>query len=767
MGTKLRTRCAALTAALFLGGTLCVASPALAEPLGDARGDTARTSLGDSLDASGDSTPGADSESDAATGLRTVTDPADDPATDAGPDPDTDADTGTGTPAPGAPASPAAAARVADGVIEVTSGDNDGPGTLREAIETANATPDTETTITFSAAVPVVNLTASLSTYAPLTIRGNGQDSTEVRFTQSDTSPPVLLQVNEVALHIDSLTLTGVGEGLVGLQMFSWSPYEGSHTLSKVRMQGFGRAGIDSMFVEGTDLTVTESTFADNGVGIYLLSYSDAAVTVTDSLFEHNTVTGIEIDSYTPGTSAGLTIERTDFIGNGEMEDDFFYGAAGGMTISGRLWEAAPGASPVRIIDSTFRDNMGRAGGALAYAPWWSDEELSDTPRILVSGSTFVGNIGGEVTEGFDAGASAIVIEPLPMSRARVADAETEFGFSMRLENSTFDGSAAAAAGKSSALLADAFGGHRFELDHVTAVSSTLDMLGFGPGDAVSINRSVIDSAGADPVTPPTDPRDEPHSFTVSDSVFTQTSASVDLEAGSSQVLPLASLQLGALADNGGRTLTQLPADSSPLVDAVTAPGSLTVDQRGLARPVGAAADIGAVELQRAPDLLSMVSVLENVTVANGDTAVFRVERSASGAADELPEASVRIRTSDGTAKAGTDYEASEATLTWAAGETGVKTFSVPTQKRSAPLGERTFTVTLSEPSDLLAVVKPSAEGILPALDGATTPPVTPPSPEPPVKLPSTGGEGSAPWLLAALLAVLAGAAVLSLRRRA
>jgi hypothetical protein len=64
----------------------------------------------------------------------------------------------------------------------------------------------------------------------------------------------------------------------------------------------------------------------------------------------------------------------------------------------------------------------------------------------------------------------------------------------------------------------------------------------------------------------------------------------------------LASLGLGALADNGGPTRTHLPAVDSPLRDAIPASDSqctgLGRDQRGLARPADAACDIGAVERQ-------------------------------------------------------------------------------------------------------------------------------------------------------------------------
>jgi hypothetical protein len=62
--------------------------------------------------------------------------------------------------------------------------------------------------------------------------------------------------------------------------------------------------------------------------------------------------------------------------------------------------------------------------------------------------------------------------------------------------------------------------------------------------------------------------------------------------------------QLGALADNGGPTLTRAPAGTSPLVDAIPvgscqADGAagITTDQRGTKRPQRVGCDIGAVEL--------------------------------------------------------------------------------------------------------------------------------------------------------------------------
>jgi beta-glucanase (GH16 family) len=57
--------------------------------------------------------------------------------------------------------------------------------------------------------------------------------------------------------------------------------------------------------------------------------------------------------------------------------------------------------------------------------------------------------------------------------------------------------------------------------------------------------------------------------------------------------------QLGGLADNGGPTLTHALLPTSPAIDAAHPATCPPTDQRGLARPQGAACDIGAFEASR------------------------------------------------------------------------------------------------------------------------------------------------------------------------
>ena len=79
--------------------------------------------------------------------------------------------------------------------------------------------------------------------------------------------------------------------------------------------------------------------------------------------------------------------------------------------------------------------------------------------------------------------------------------------------------------------------------------------------------------------------------------------------------------QLGSLQDNGGPTDTQLPAATSPVVDAGFDSACPADDQRGTVRPQGAHCDIGAVEVAVTPASYALtVTVNGNGTVSNGSS---------------------------------------------------------------------------------------------------------------------------------------------------
>jgi hypothetical protein len=81
----------------------------------------------------------------------------------------------------------------------------------------------------------------------------------------------------------------------------------------------------------------------------------------------------------------------------------------------------------------------------------------------------------------------------------------------------------------------------------------------------------------------------------------------------------LAALNLRPLLNYGGPTPSLIPGAGSTAIDAGANPAGLTVDQRGLPRVYGAAADIGAVEVSPADP--PHVSAMANATLVSGGSA--------------------------------------------------------------------------------------------------------------------------------------------------
>src|SRR5262249_31047398 len=145
---------------------------------------------------------------------------------------------------------------------------------------------------------------------------------------------------------------------------------------------------------------------------------------------------------------------------------------------------------------------------------------------------------------------------------------------------------------------------------------------------------------------------------------------------------------------NGGPTRTQLPAASSPAVNAgnpAFAPPP-AADQRGLARVSDGRIDIGAVErpLLRGTLNLNVTALIVNEAAI---TATLQITRT--GGSDGA--ASVKFATADGSAVAGQDYTATSGTLSWADGDASPRTISIPITNDILGEPNQTFTVTLSD----------------------------------------------------------------------
>jgi parallel beta-helix repeat protein len=149
---------------------------------------------------------------------------------------------------------------------------------------------------------------------------------------------------------------------------------------------------------------------------------------------------------------------------------------------------------------------------------------------------------------------------------------------------------------------------------------------------------------------------------------------------------------LGELQDNGGPTRTVKPAPGSPAIDAVIVPvGPGVVDQRGVARPVGPAADLGSVEVSAGSVEFDPAAVTVDEDAGTVDLTLVR-----TGGRDG--DATVDFATAPGTATAGTDFTAVSDTVILP-DNAGSVIVTVPIINDTLGEPAETFSATISSPT--------------------------------------------------------------------
>ena len=291
--------------------------------------------------------------------------------------------------------------------------------------------------------------------------------------------------------------------------------------------------------VHAGTLTLQNSTIADSGFRIM----GPATIGIADS-----TITRSYVNVEVGADAATLRLLRTHYVDN-----------------AGPVRTEA--AAEVAVEDSLFEGNLVRALYAAGGAEW------------NVSGSSFVdnrvdGNAGG-----------AIVLEDDSV---------------LRIRNSTFSGNSFTVAAAQNGARGAAIGfrngaGAHLILTHVTIVPPSAMPVGVvgsaigGHGNGVALDLSNTIVRGSCGINP---------------GVLQNNAGNIEspgntcgLDAGQNRVnVAAASLALGNLADNGGRTPTHLPGAGSVAIDRAGTPQCLPTDQRGYARPGGVRCDVGAIE---------------------------------------------------------------------------------------------------------------------------------------------------------------------------
>jgi len=306
--------------------------------------------------------------------------------------------------------------------------------------------------------------------------------------------------------------------------------------------------------------------------------------------------------------AANLSLNNTRIIGN--------FAAANGGGIDGGV-----GNSSITATDSTFAGNItGGRGAALGYA--------GASHSITLIRSTLSGNTGGT-------GGGAIYQQ----------------GGTLVVESSTIS--------KNTDISAGAFGGGAFiitaNVNAITIRNSTFkdNVSVAGPGGAINLasgsastTQTTINlfnsvfSGNSSPIAPDISTATLPAG--IAPTKVNAAYSAVSSTAGIGNWIPDATsaalvgvdAQLSALGGNGGPTLSNRPAPTSPILDQGSS--TATIDQRSQVRPfdistiangAGGAFDIGSVELNPDIPVVSQLTVAD-ITTGGGATQSFTVQFS-------------------------------------------------------------------------------------------------------------------------------------------
>lgn len=438
-------------------------------------------------------------------------------------------------------ATPASAA-----TLQVTNNLDSGPDSLRAQIVTANGTA-AEDTITFAPSVTgQINLAATLPVTEPLRIQGPGAASLAidggdaVQLFDVGPSSPVSGQRNLFA--VSGLTLTGGYSSTYGGAMYaSYADVQISDAVitGNKSLNAGGAIYADSVQLEITNSQVTDNTSLTGDAGaIYLDGDNDYAPTddaeITGSRFIGNKSNGEAGAIYVDSQTGGdVTISRST------LADNEAVGQGGAAYFVGHQGKTT-------ISQSTISGNTASDGGGIFFNSLFHVSDRS----LLIENSTITGNIAAEEGGGlYDRNGVSV-----PAA----------------IRNSTIAGN-----------IAGAKGGGIYRIQGDLTMSSTI--------------------VAANTAAPPAD-ADLAQGIAASGSFIAGDGIVGAAGSATLSVVPAGSMQigvdpqLGPLADNGGPTLTMLPAAAGPAIDKGAANG-LTEDQRGLPRTSGGGTDVGAVEL--------------------------------------------------------------------------------------------------------------------------------------------------------------------------
>ena len=434
--------------------------------------------------------------------------------------------------------------------LTVTSGNDSGPGTLRQAISDAM---DGDT-IQFAAGLTTITLTSgAINITKSLTISGPGAGVLTVK-RDSRAAPFQNFTINfGTTVSLSGLTISGGAASFGGGISNS-----GTLTISNSIIAGNDGGGIFNGGNNGATLTISNSTISDNSVpsdsGGGIFNYFGSTLTLIN-----NTISGNSA-RYGGGIFNGGTLTISNNIITGNSGGDL-----GGAGISN-------GGGTLTISNSTISDNstLGGSGGGI-----WN------TGKLMISNTTISGN--SAINFGFGGG----VLN----------------GGTATISNSTIAGNLASLGG------GGIINGGTLTINNSTIYdnSTTYDYGGGieNQGTMLNLNSSIV----ANNTAPPGGP-DIFGAVTTGDYNLIKNISGISGSLPGTHNLTGVDPRLGPLQNNGGPTPTKALLAGSPAIDQGKNFTAATNDQRGVGfvrtfdDPAvmnaggGDGTDIGAFEVQ-------------------------------------------------------------------------------------------------------------------------------------------------------------------------
>jgi hypothetical protein len=520
----------------------------------------------------------------------------------------------------------------------VTTTDESGPGSLRQAIADANAHPG-HNTVNFAPSGQGQIFMPGASSDTALTITGD-----------VDVDGPGMGKLSLFSGQGRIFKVTSSAKATIsGMTLDAANIFDANATGPHVLNQG--TLTLSGLLLQNANAIAPPGGHASGGS-----IANSGTLTLQNSTMTRNFASSRDGGSGQAGDTAGgaiansgtMTIDHTSLINNLARSGDTFAGGVLGAEAKGG---AIANTGDLTVLDSTLNDNIASAGAARDEGGTGVGGGIYNAGRgvLTVRGSTLVSNLAGGGAGGVAGGAIGGAIENFDPATFKLAD-------STIVQNGAVPGAGSHQADQS------AGGGidnqSTFQ-NQSTIVGTTITMNDAYRGSNIQntfASLSLQDTIVANPRRPDGSPGAQncghPSSFpsaiqSLGYNIDSDASCELKATGDKSATDP----QLKDLADNGGATQTMAIPLSSPALDQGVS-GGLTTDQRGEKRPVivpgtpkptgGDGSDIGAYEYQPGPAGFSRIkgSVKPGRTHAGERTCFeFKAKRATGG-----PMANVQVK---------------------------------------------------------------------------------------------------------------------------